>query len=175
MSNFYLTRKKLRHFTQLPAGWHYGEGGPITDQSLGLALAILDKLALMGFDETDAFPGENGDVQVVAYDRPELYEFNVELNGTVTIAHDHDRENVFYEEQLSLSAALDQIERFAFEKCDYSDSSTLSISTLPVAGFQAWLLRTPQTAAEYQYSISNAPKIKQEKYVLMLPSITLRT
>lgn len=166
------TKEKILKFAHLDVGWHFGEGVAISENSLGLGLAILDKLALIGFTETDAFPGVGGDVQITAYDLSDFYEFNIELDGTFTIVHERNGEELSYDASLSLMAALKRIEEFAFEKCDYSDSSILPTSTANVEGLQVRLSEIHQTAAESQLWIVPVLSRPQEQFALILPSTT---
>lgn len=170
--NLSATKEKILRFANVETGWHYGEGVAISENSLGLGLAILDKLILMGFTETDAFPGVRGDIQITAYDLPDFYEFNIELDGTFTIVHERNGEELSYDASLSLRAALQKIDEFAFKKCDYSDSSILHASTADAEGLPVMLSETHQTAAESQLWIAPAPNGRQEKFALILPGIT---
>jgi hypothetical protein len=125
----------------------------------------------MGYASTDAFPGVKGDVQVTAYELPHFYEFNVELNGRITVIHEFNSKELSYDEGLSLSATFQKIEEFAFEKCDYSDLSTQTISMSPSADFPVKLSETPQTAAESRYLTEIARRPPQAKFVLILRDI----
>lgn len=61
------TIRKLRGYERLPVGWHYGSGGPIPAPTIDLAVKIEGMLRESGFNETDCFPGCDGEVQVCGY------------------------------------------------------------------------------------------------------------
>jgi hypothetical protein len=61
------TPEKIISFGELPAGWHYGNGGPIDDAVIDIALDLYWHLALNHFTHTDAFPGADGEIQLTAY------------------------------------------------------------------------------------------------------------
>jgi hypothetical protein len=144
------TEMKIRSFASLPQGWHYGEGAPITEQSLSAALTILGKLSNEGFLRTDAFPGIEGDVQVTAYEQSDFYEFNFNLDGKYMVVHERNGDILFSQEGLTLDETLQKIEDFASEKCEQSDLSIPNTSTTISAGSQVRLSKTPQTTGEFQ-------------------------
>lgn len=59
--------EKLDCFAKFPAGWHFGEGDKFTE----LAISEIRKLILygdsLGLSESDLFPGQNGELQLVFY------------------------------------------------------------------------------------------------------------
>jgi len=61
------TPGKILGFTELPTGWHYGNGGPISVDVVQIALDLNAYLVSSGLINTDAFPGANGEIQLTAY------------------------------------------------------------------------------------------------------------
>src|ERR1700733_8169723 len=61
------TGDKLKAFSLLPLGWHYGDGVPINRDTIDMALQIYWSSLLCGFTHTDAFPGSDGAIQLAIY------------------------------------------------------------------------------------------------------------
>lgn len=173
MSNIRATAKKIVSFARLPKGWHYGKGSPSSEHAMAAALTVLGQLALMGFHDTDAFPGIDGAVQVTAYDRHDFYEYNVSLDGTITVVHDRGDTNISYDARLSLTETLQKIEYLAFEKCEQPDLSTPSTLTASGEDFQVKPSIIPQTDQVYPLSTANASTTMETRFVLTYPSFTL--
>jgi hypothetical protein len=102
---------KIRSFAKLPSGWHYGSGQPATLAMIAIALKWLRDLALLGFHESEAFPGEAGEIMITAYLGDHCIELTFELDGTVTIAHQHKGEDLFYEPEISPSRASSEVQK----------------------------------------------------------------
>jgi hypothetical protein len=61
------TATKILSFRDLVPGWHYGSGGPIGAPVIAAATQLYWSLTQNGFNNTDAFPGANGEIQLTAY------------------------------------------------------------------------------------------------------------
>lgn len=59
--------KKIDSFSELPKGWHYGDGEAALKDVIDAALKIEAHLRMIGFSHTDAFPGADGEIMVVGY------------------------------------------------------------------------------------------------------------
>jgi hypothetical protein len=91
------TASKIVSFRDLPIGWDYGMGGPITEPVIQRALGFNSLLLLLGFSYTDAFPGGGGELVVAAGHGDHYIEVIVEPGGEqISIAYDYKREQVFY-------------------------------------------------------------------------------
>jgi hypothetical protein len=102
------TAKKIQSFGKLPDGWHYGTGERAPDSIVSIALEYLSYFTILGFEETDAFPGIDGEIMLTAYKRSHCIEVTVEVDKTFTIAHQIDRKDHTYETDLSgISASLE--------------------------------------------------------------------
>ena len=133
MATIELTRSKIHSFTELPLGWHYGEGVPAEQKTVDAALAILRQAAAAGFSKADAFPGIEGEVRVTLYEQAYYYEFTVERNASVTVVCEHQRQEVLALEDLSLEEALQKLEEFGVGIWDCSELFTPAISIPAVA------------------------------------------
>lgn len=136
MATIEATRSKMLSFAELPAGWHYGDGRPVSQETLDAALAILQQATNLGFSATDAFPGIEGEVRVTIYDQAYYYEFTVELNSSVTIVFEHNGEEILALEGLSLEETLRKLEEAGTGIWDCSELFTPAISTPFVEAFK---------------------------------------
>jgi len=82
------TAEKIISFGSLAPGWHYGNGGPINSKTIDLALAIYWQFFLGGLEETDAFPGADGEVMVTAYFDAHYLEVIVESDDTMSFTYE---------------------------------------------------------------------------------------
>jgi hypothetical protein len=86
--------KKIRSFSNLRAGWHYGQGGPILEDRINKAIKIHALLKYIGFLETDAFPGVDGEILLTCYFGNHYIEILVDTAGEISIYHEKDSDVV---------------------------------------------------------------------------------
>jgi hypothetical protein len=115
------TRDKLVGFAYLEAGWNFGRGVPAKEPALKTALTLLDDLNKAGFQETDAYPGDDGSVMVSAYALPDYCDFDVKPSGLITVVHAREDDELFYQERMSLEEAQRTIKEFALQQWRTSD------------------------------------------------------
>lgn len=99
------TSKKINSFKELPAGWHYGTGGGVTDDVASIALDLHSALLLSGLTKTDAFPGAGGEVLLTGYYRDHYIALTIEPDGRVDCAHELNGEELQASENLSKQEA----------------------------------------------------------------------
>ncbi|MEE9365455.1 MAG: hypothetical protein V3W44_02110 [Dehalococcoidales bacterium] len=104
-----VTERKLRGLEELESGWHYGEGVPLGDSILDDAISLNREATNLGFSETDAFPGTDGEVMLTIYFDDHYLEFTLEPNGNVTFHQEKGDEEIAYQEGLSLQDAKAKI------------------------------------------------------------------
>jgi len=109
------TARKIVSFTHLPNGWHYGQGGPITTQTLRDAFDVYMALLLAGFTSTDAFAGAGYEVLVTAYTGDEYIGVIVEPNGQLSLRHESADEERFYRDKMAMSEVKQKIDQIAGE------------------------------------------------------------
>jgi hypothetical protein len=88
------TATKILSFGQLPVGWHYGEGGPINRNIINTAIALFWQFFWPRFTDTDAFPGVDGEIMVTAYEGNHYVEVIVEADGTMSLTHEFEDEEM---------------------------------------------------------------------------------
>lgn len=102
------TKEKIDSFARLPKGWHYGKGEPIGLETRLLASDLQGRLLRAGFMQTDAFPGEDGEIQLTAYHDQHLVSIMIEPPGVMTLSHQIDGVDLF---EPVVTADRSQIER----------------------------------------------------------------
>src|SRR5688572_19040410 len=107
-----VTEKKIQSFKKLENGWHYGEGGPLEQAVIDNAILLNKEAIRLGFYETDAFPGVNGEIMFTIYFGNQYLEFIIEPVGNVTFSYEEEDEEVDYQEGLSFSDARMKIKEF---------------------------------------------------------------
>jgi hypothetical protein len=149
LAPFDVTASKIDSFSQLPQGWHFGEGGPLGLSTIQKAIKLHIKAKMCGL-QTDAFPGFNGEIQVSCYHGQETLTFTIEETGVISFLFERGTEEIEHAENLSVEWALDKItENVGTIVCDLSDSSIPTIMRRPRRDSATWRSRT-QPAAGYR-------------------------
>jgi hypothetical protein len=118
------TEDKITSFATLAEGWDYGRGGAIAKPTIETAVQWNSFLRLLGFLETDAFPGGDGEVAITAGYGIHHLEIIVEPDLTISIAYDHRGKQKLYLRSLAAPEATWAISRIAGEIWSASDYYT---------------------------------------------------
>ena len=102
---------KIRSFSDLADGWHFGEGGSIPEEVIGVALALSRYARELKFSEIDAFPGVNGEILLTIYHRNNVLELTIEPDLSINAVMEVDDMEVSDKEGLSVVEAKEQINR----------------------------------------------------------------
>ena len=103
------TIEKIQSFHRLNDGWSFGEGAKFNPSILNKALQLAKTAHALSFQETDAFPGLNGEVMVTLYSGQDYWEFTIEPDESVTFVYERDQETRVYEEGLPFEFAVSMI------------------------------------------------------------------
>jgi hypothetical protein len=103
--------KKVDSFSNLSNGWHYGQGVPPLTQVIDKAKKLNDLALRIGFKETNAFPGIDGEVQITAYFKNLYLEFTIPSDGLITYVYERDHQEIEYE-QITYDEAITKIKSF---------------------------------------------------------------
>jgi hypothetical protein len=103
------TAEKISQFANLPFGWHYGFGLPPDTETIHRALLVEAALREASFQETNAFPGLDGEIQVTGYHEALCVELTVEPNSRVTFVAQQAQQEIAHED-LTYAQALKRIE-----------------------------------------------------------------
>lgn len=107
------TVSKVRGFSILSEGWHFGEGIPISLEKVTQAERFLEFGDLQGIKRANAFPGAHGQVEVTFYIENRMLEVTIEPNNSITLAEERDSEQVSFAENLSKRDAYSRLEEFS--------------------------------------------------------------
>lgn len=103
------TVEKIEGFSRLPAGWHFGEGGPPSAETIKLAIQFESLGRLMGF-RTDAFPGIDGGIIVAFYaTNDHCLELTIHADGALSIAYEIGVGFNYIEEDLGENVSIEEI------------------------------------------------------------------
>jgi len=108
------TLEKILSFAHFKPGWSYGEGIGFAQNTLHKAIQLAKTAHTLGFQETDAFPGLNGEVMVTVYQGNEYWEFTLLPAETITFVYERDDKTVTYEEGLPFEFAVSLLTNLAF-------------------------------------------------------------
>jgi hypothetical protein len=108
------TPEKIQSFAYFEAGWSFGEGVGFAQNTLNKASQLAKTAHTLGFHETDAFPGLNGEVMVTVYQGNEYWEFTLLPTETLTFVYERDEETLTYEEGLPFEFAISLLTNLAF-------------------------------------------------------------
>jgi hypothetical protein len=140
------TASKIQSFHNLSVGWHYGTGGPINNKTINTALDLHWHLIIVGFINTNAFPGSNGEIQLTAYYNTPLEQhyigIMIEPTGDLGLVYEisgrDGRQPIETTNVETIKAAVREI---AGEIWSTFGIFTPRISTMSVAALQRWHLR----------------------------------
>ena len=93
--------EKIQSFANLPKGWHYGEGGPISKRIIDSALMWYDLLVDAGMERVGATPSEDGAIVVSALIFGKYTEIISERNQTFTVVRDRENGHSTYKRALT--------------------------------------------------------------------------
>jgi hypothetical protein len=169
-ANFADTAVKILSFGDLPLGWHYGEGGPIPENTLDAALAWNRFISPWPFDYTDAFPGDGGRITIAAGRGNHYIEIIIEPDFKVSVAYDFERKQKFYRLRMSDQQARKAVLEALGEIWNASISFTLENTMFERTSLFEML--SPTIEGPYQLSRSNVPKKLNNLYADIFEDIT---
>jgi len=159
------TVRKLTGFSQLPDGWHFGEGVPPSASVIKFSLHLLESATNLGFFDTDAFAGTAGQVRITIYRNEYYLEFTSYADGSVTYRREDSDDEVAYLEGQTLSQAVEHIRDFRQELsalrgdiCTLSGSSIQPTTTSTAGDFRVLSFRTQVSAV----SLSSVPTVSTQ-------------
>lgn len=88
---------KIKAYTYLEDGWHYGEGRNSFPKATEVALFLVEEFKRKGWEKMDAFPDINGSVLLCVYDGDLCYEFTANEDGKID--YREEKRNGGYVEQ----------------------------------------------------------------------------
>ena len=157
---------KIRSFSELPDGWHYGEGRGATEQAQVTAQKVCSQLPEFGID-MKLFPGIHGGITIFGCRDSHFFEIFCSENGLIDILHEYEGNTLPEQDDKSLGEAIQYLRDQLWDaeswvesslKEKSLDSSILYYSTKNDNDLQAMLLPGQQKMVVYQFSPQNAPE-----------------
>ena len=168
----HVTEDKIIGFSQYRRGWHYGEGVPFGERTIGLALKLHQEIIRQAFFVTDAFPGLQGQILVTIYYGDHYLEFTVEPDETISFCQEEQDVEILNCEGLSFEQAIKQLQEFRRQTWKGSGSSAEYSMTPENTGSRAPLLGTQVTSVVFPLSAESAYVLPGVGPVVMSESIT---
>lgn len=166
------TELKIKGFAGLPLGWNFGRGTGISPPIIENALKINKTAIDMAFYETDAFPGDNGEIMVTIYYQEYYLEFTIESDGEIIFYQELKDEEIKYRENLTLNDILKIITQFRANI--WKRSGLLAADTMIAKRNDLPALRskTSEVIREYPLSTKIVSSTQETPSVNILESIT---
>lgn len=151
------TDDKILGFRSLRNGWYFGEGVPPSEETVHRAIRLNHDMRQNGFNETDAFPGADGEICVTAYYGLIYLEFTLESDGLITYALEYGNTQIEFKENISFNDARSLIWSFwgeIWRSFGLSNASNMIkkdiASTISLSSYL-------MTEVEYPYLTETAP------------------
>lgn len=170
------TAEKITSFRSLPVGWHYSQGGPLSDNVINKALQIDSYYRQLGFTATDAFPGADGELMITAYRGPHCIETVISSDARYSVTHERDDTEISATLDVDETTAKRTITRIGGEIWRSLGSSVLfmeSTTTKGRRGLEAWRSKTQEMAGFLLFS-GTAWMTQSDQFVNISGSTTQR-
>lgn len=146
-----ITERKIKQFANYHDGWSFGRGLKFTNKVIEKSIEVFKMFHSYGFIETNAFPGENGEIMITAYKNNYCCEVVAYQDGSYDFIIEKDDEEVKCVDKANADLIKQNIKEFRDQFVwNSSESSTQSISTLNVKGSPDWLSRIVATKEEFR-------------------------
>ena len=167
-------RKRILSFTQLPEGWHYGEGRSADECAIELALKVSSLFAHYGADEIEAFPDIEGGVLISGYRDRHVVEVFCDANDRLNLLHEMN-DNILCEmENVSLEEVREFIQCLNWNRRKSSDFSILITIAEKNKNLRVLPLKTHRETGESLWSIPDAQRNTPEQNVCIYADTTIR-
>jgi hypothetical protein len=151
------TEKKLIKFLSLPEGWHFGEGKSASEAVYDAALDLYRAMQKLNFDDTDTFPGVNGEILLEMYFGDDTLEFTIQPDTSVIFKQETHNKCVKYIKGLSQEEAKTILRNFwASRTWNLSDLS-VKPSIGQAEGEDSQAQRSKTFAAHIRSSLAECP------------------
>ena len=171
MANPNDTQQKILGFRKTVEGWHFGEGVAPNSIIIDMALKINNAMSDVGFQETDAFLGSAGEIQVNAYSDRVYIETIIDIDSSIEFIYERDNIEQINQSNLSLSNAIAKI-KFWGQTWDILESFIKTTMTTQSAGLQASSFQFHRQMAAFQLLIPNVSRQADEGDVGISESTT---
>lgn len=136
-------------FGDLKKGWHYGEGAKFSESAIEEAIQVHRQITFAGCDQTNAFPGPNGEIQITVYNQQDCFEFERDQTGQWAVIHEQNGIETESTECLSLEQVVERVRVMKSTICNaYAFYPSVIIGTPRGNVSAAWPLRRLPTTVE---------------------------
>jgi hypothetical protein len=145
-------QRKLLNFRTLQKGWHYGEGGPISETVVQFAEMLYRYCVSIGFTNMNAFPGADGEILLTIYAKEyrrgridnHYIELLLEDDKHVTMVHERNKTQELVLERIEDREIKTQLKKIRDEIWNISGSSMLRIMIHRGVSSEVLLSSAPQ-------------------------------
>ena len=173
MPNIVETIELLESFRELPLGWNFGSGKPAATVAFERSKAALNFAYTLGLNEMEAFPGNDGEIQLNVYKDDANLELMFEVDGTIGVTFEQGETYICLRQDSSLNEVFNYLQELQYNKCR-SSVSLISRNTtaLSMAGLKAPRSNHRAMEVAYQSLRRNVEKSIAEQYAPILRNIT---
>ena len=147
--------ERIRSFSKLQDGWHYGSGIGAVTCAIDGALSISSLLVDYGARNIEAFPDLDGGILVSGYHIRDSLEILCRPDGRIDFAHDVDDERISEQPNVSQETIESYLGELEWRKKSLFVSYTRSTTAENKDDLRAWLSNLRLTMEEYRYSTHN--------------------
>ena len=166
------TDQKIRSFSRLPNGWHFGSGVRPPDKNIDRARYWQVLLNRLGFHSADAFPGVDGEIAVMAQLGDRAVEVILELDDSITFYADHKDTTTVTLEHVPEQSAIAELSKIAGEVWSTFVLFIPETSIGNKTDLRVWRFETPQMQAARQLFNVSASGPAAQPYVNISGDIT---
>jgi hypothetical protein len=126
---------KISGFRKFPHGWNFGSGVPLSEEMFLRGITLL-KLAEAGeIERSNAFLGDDGELQITFHFNKDTAAFTLEVDGTVSITEDEEGKIVSQLEELSDNESYSRLWEISKAQNSLELSTSNTIGTRRMVGF----------------------------------------
>ena len=153
---------QIESFSELPDGWHYGEGCGATEYAVKQAIGICSQLLMHNIEEMEVFPGIHGGISVFGYRDEHVFEVFCDQNGFIDILHEVNGNTSYEQDYITLHEVVSYLRRLPWMAELLASKSLLGFSTQNCLiksydASQVMLSPSHHTTEEYQSYLQDVP------------------
>lgn len=172
MPNTVETIELLESFRELPIGWNFGSGKPSATVAFEQSKVALSLAYSLGLNEMEAFPGNDGEIQLNVYKDDANLELMFEIDGTIDVTFEEGDTYVCLRHNSSLIDVFKYLKELQHNKCRSSVSLISQNTTvLSMEGLKAPHSNPQAMVPVFPSSAKNAAKNTVAQFVPTLQNI----
>ncbi|WP_157081242.1 hypothetical protein [Novosphingobium naphthalenivorans] len=170
MANQTKAIEALTNLRELPIGWDYGNGGPISRSTYSSARLLITILRGLGSDDFDVVPGNGDAAVIIAYQGNKSAEISCLSDGTYELLHEEGEQDGIVEASLSLENLICSLEGKGWRSPKFYASCTRSAMLRGSDDIVVTLSRIPRTGAASQWYVRPASPLVTRTHVITSPN-----